>query len=83
MYAALRVDEDEILLVIVNLGDQAVADYGLTLQDAVLADKTYIAETLFGGQQAQGPQVTRGIFENYKPLTELPPHSTFIVKFHP
>lgn len=83
VYAALRVDEDEILLVIVNLSDQAVDDYGLTLQDAVLADETYSVETVFGGQRAQGPEVTRGAFKNYEPMTELPPHSTFIVKFQP
>lgn len=83
VFAALRVDKDEILLVIVNLSDQTVDDYGLTLQDAVLADKTYSVETVFGDAQAQGLEATRGVFENYEPMTELPPHSTFIVKFQP
>lgn len=83
VFAALRVDEGEILLVIVNLSDQPVDDYGLTLRDAVLADKTYSVETVFGDAQAQGPQATRGVFENYEPMIELPPYSTFIVKFQP
>lgn len=83
VYAALRVGGDEILLVVINLSDKSITDYNLTLEDMVFTDGTYWAETLFGNAQTQALEVTRGIFQNYKPVNELLPYSTLIVKFQP
>jgi alpha-amylase len=83
IYAALRVDQGETILVLVNLSDKPITDYTLKLEDAILADGTYGTESLFGEEQAKGPQVTRGGFQNYKPVNELKPFSTLIVKLQP
>jgi hypothetical protein len=56
VYAALRVDDHETLLVLVNLTDEVIADYALTLKDAGMAESTYNVETLFGAGQANGPE---------------------------
>lgn len=89
VYAILRVDSNERILVLVNLTTDSISDYKLTLEDAVLRDGAYEAKTLFGKDQAtgpslnvsQGPEVVQGIFKNYKPVNELPPYSTLIVEF--
>jgi glycosidase len=83
VFAALRVDGNETLLVVINLSDESITDYTLTLEDMVLTDGTYGAETLFGDAQVKGPSVTRGIFQNYRPINELNPFSTLIVKLQP
>jgi glycosidase len=82
LYAALRMNKEETVLVLINLSDQPISDFGLTLKDAVLTDGTYKAETLVGGEQVEGPEVTGGAFQNYKLIKEISPYSTLIVKFH-
>jgi alpha-amylase len=83
LYAILRADGKENLLVLANLGDKTISDYALTLSDAVLTDNTYEAETLFGSEKAQPIQVTGGAFQHYKPVPELSPYSMLIIQFHP
>jgi hypothetical protein len=68
---------------VINLSDQSISDYKLTLKDEVLIDGTYTAESLFGDDQVQGPEVTRSVFKDYKPLNELNPFSTLVVKLQP
>lgn len=82
LYATLRMDENETLLVLANLGNETISDYGLTLTDAVLTDNTYEAETLFGTGEAQSIQVAAGSFQDYKPLPESRPYSMLILQFH-
>ncbi len=83
VYAALTMDENETVLTLINLSDQSITDYTLTLEDAILTDGTYGTETLFGGEQAGAPEVASGGFQNYKPVNALRPHSTLIIKFQP
>jgi len=83
IYAALRADKDEVLLVLVNLDDQPVSDYGITLKNGTLTDGTYGAESLFDGGQVEGPKVTGGIFEDYKPIGTINPYITLIVELSP
>jgi glycosidase len=83
VYAALRKDDNETLLIAINLSDQSITDYALSLNEAILEDKAYGAVALVGADQVQGPQAARGVFQNYKPVTELAPYSTLIVKFQP
>jgi glycosidase len=83
LYAILRMDENESFLVLANLGNETISDYALTLTDAVLTDNTYKAKTLFGSEQAQPVQVTAGIFQDYKPVSELSPYSMLIIELQP
>ncbi|PWB70168.1 MAG: hypothetical protein C3F07_17730 [Anaerolineales bacterium] len=80
VYAALSVDENEVVLTLINLSDQPITDYALTLGEPALTDGTYHTEILFGGEQVQSPDVSGGVFNNYKPKNELNPYSTLIVK---
>lgn len=82
LYAILRMDEKESLLVLANLGNETISDYALTLTDTVLTDKTYQVETLFGGQPAESVAVTGGTFRDYKPVAEQSPYSMLILQFH-
>lgn len=83
VYAALRMDENEAILVLINLGDEALSEYTLSLDGSNLADQPYTAEVLLGANQAEGPVVMRGGFSEYRPIPELAPYSTVIIKFQP
>lgn len=83
VYSAIRMDDNETILVVINLSGQPVADYTLTFKETVLTEGVYEAEILFGDGQVQGPEVTRDGFQNYKPINELHPFSTLIVKLQP
>ena len=83
IYAALRMNKDETLLVVINLSDKPLTDYTLALEDAVLKDGTYGMETELGDASGQDPEVTDGVFKNYKPIDKLNPFSTLIVKLQP
>ena len=83
VYAVLRLNGDEILLVLVNLGGQEISDYSLGVEQPDLGTHTYTTQTLFGGVPAQNLEAAGGVIEKYKPITSLPPYSTFIIKFQP
>ena len=91
VYAILRMDNRETMLVLANLTNNSIYDFALSLSDKVLMDGIYKAEVLFesgpveGGalSASKGPQVIGGNFQNYKPIKELSPYSTLIVKFSP
>jgi alpha-amylase len=83
VYAAMRMEDDETILIVINLSNQVITNYKLTLKDKILADGIYGVESLYGEGQVQGPEVTRGVFKDYKPLNELNPFSTLIVKLEP
>lgn len=83
IYAILRRDDNETMLILINLDSEPVADYKLSLDNAGLTNNAYSAETLYGETQAQGPTVTDGGFNEYHPVDELAPYSTVIIKFNP
>ena len=83
LYAILRVDENESLLVLANLGDETISDYGLTLPEAVLPNNTFKARTLFGSEEAKPIKVASGAFQDYKPVPELDPYSMLVIQFQP
>lgn len=83
VYAALRVDEKEIVLVLINLDKETITNYELDAANTTLLDKTYNADVLLGSGQAQGPSVTNSGFSNYTPVDELPAYSTTIIKIQP
>ncbi len=83
VYAFLRHAPDETLLVLTNLGDKAVDDYGLTLAQGPLAG-TPAAGLVFGEGQVTPPAVNAaGGFDNYRPLPSLPPRSSYVIRLGP
>lgn len=83
IYAAVRVDHSETILVLVNLTDEAVTDYALVLEDAKLAESAYSAETLFGAGQAHAPERSGESFPEYKPFEKLDPYAMYVIKINP
>ncbi len=82
VYAALRVNKDETILVLVNLTGEAISDYELDLKDAGLAESAYDAEILFGTGQADGPKRSGEAFLKYKPFTNLDSHAMYAINLH-
>ncbi len=88
IYAALLVDVNETLLVLVNLSDKVVSDYTLKLEDAGLAESAYSVETVFGAGQAnggvlsvpKGPERSGEAFSEYKPFENLDRYAMYVLK---
>jgi glycosidase len=79
LYAALRYDEDEILLVLINPSRREVTDYSLALPAGPLPGAVSAA-LIFGEGDLAAPQINdTGGFDQYTPLAALPPQSTFII----
>jgi glycosidase len=83
VYAALRVKNDQTLLILANLNDKAVTDYAIDLKDAELAESAYSVETLFGPELAEGLQRSEESFINYRPLDKLKPYAMYVLKLNP
>jgi alpha-amylase len=77
----LRAKEDELLLVINNLSEETVHDYGLTLEAGPLTpDQRYRIQPVWG----EGPflEVTadaKGGFKSYQPTAQLWPGQTLVL----
>lgn len=83
IFAVLRAAADETILALVNLSDQPLNDYQLTLKTGPL-EGTYNLESLYGeGQFAALAANTQGGFENYQPLATLPSYGRFLLKLAP
>ncbi len=82
VFASLRTSQNESVLIIVNLGQEAVNGVELSLPSGPLdAGATYVAAPLlgdgpFGDLTANG----QGGFDVYRLLSELPPNGGFIVQ---
>jgi alpha-amylase len=83
VYAILRYDSTEILLVVINLSDQPVTDYQLTLTEPILTDGKYAPATIFGIGNAVPLGVKNGLVSGYQPLPELVPFGTLVLNVKP
>ena len=83
LFAMLRVAEKETVLVIVNLGNEAVTDPRLRWAASPLNGE-YKPTVLFGeGKVAPFTVADDGSLEEYQPLPEIPANGTLIVQFRP
>jgi alpha-amylase len=86
----LQTDADSTLLAVVNLGDQPVSDYGLTVAGGPLCGSGRVARVV-ASVNAPGATTSvaaptanaRGGFADYRPLPELPPRSGFLLSLDP
>jgi len=84
LIAFMRINPDDIVMVIHNLGDKAARDYALTLPEGSLAGN-YVA-SLLSAEEAQLPILAAndsGGFDSYQPLPEIPGGGTLIIKLIP
>lgn len=81
LFASVRATKDEIILVIVNMSRETLADYRLSLDSGPLAAGEYLAAPLLaGGPFAALAANARGGFDSYQPLPELPPNVRIVVQ---
>lgn len=79
VYAFLRQHADETLLVLINLDDEPVTEYALTLAESTLT--TAAPQVIFGaGDAAPLTLDAAGGFAEYVPLAELAPYSTTVIR---
>lgn len=82
VYTAIRKMNDESLLIIINLGDSEVKDYGLSLLDG-LQPGTYSLTALLGKGDFSDLVVNdKGGFEKYQPLLVLPANANLILSLN-
>ncbi|MCO6449349.1 MAG: DUF3459 domain-containing protein [Caldilineales bacterium] len=79
VYAYLRHVEGETVLALLNLGDEAVSDYALSLANGPLTNASD-PQPLFGEGEVTAPALNdAGGFNSYRPLPELAPQSAAII----
>ena len=83
VYSFLRHHADQTVLVIINMSDDPVSEYVLTVEDGALHDVTRAA-SLFGDGEIEPPSINAGGgFDAYTPLAELPARSTTVIALQP
>lgn len=86
VYAFLAVGRDEVVAVVINLADEAVTEYELSLAGGVckLGPVSVIDGDGDGGLEPVPPVPDpSGGFEGWRPVTSLPPYSTLVLGFEP
>ncbi len=80
LYSFVCHTTDEALLIVMNLSDDVVSDYTLTLAQGPFRSASEI-EVLLGDSAVSVPDFNSdGGFDAYVPLPELPPFSTMVMK---
>ncbi len=79
--AFLRASESEKLLVVINLGNEPVREYALSMEEGPLSDSA-VPVAVFGesGSIYKLRASAQGGFDAYRPVVELKPHSTLILQ---
>jgi glycosidase len=81
VFAMLRVSQDEAALIVVNLGQDAVSDYGLTVAQSNLLPGEYRAVPMLGQADPSALTVNaQGGFEKFQPRPALPPQSYLVLQ---
>jgi glycosidase len=78
VFASLRINAQETILVLINLSANPATGCKLTLRDSILADGTYAPKSIYGSGELASLPVVNGKFSAYQ-LLELPPFSTTLV----
>lgn len=80
VYAFLRRNQDEALLVVINMHEDAQSDYVLNAPNAGLP-LAGVPELIFGAGDMSAPALTEGGLVDYVPFAELAPRTTYILRF--
>jgi hypothetical protein len=84
VYAFLARREGDQVAVVINLGDEAVTDYGLSLADGVVCAASPVSAAYADGIEDIGglaaPEVdAAGGFSGWRPIPVLPAFSTLVL----
>ncbi len=83
VYAAVRNDESESFLVVVNLTESPISQYSLELKDSELEDATYSLKSLYGMETTTQLSVVNHSFSGFVPVSELAPYSVNVYQLIP
>jgi glycosidase len=78
VYAVIRSDGGENIMILINLKGTPISDYSLSMKEKLLPNSTLTPSSLLDATTAAPLTVTGGIFKEYKPLSELPPYQAYI-----
>lgn len=78
VYATLRIDTGEQILVLVNLTGTSISDYNINFQDAQLQNGSYKLKFLFGAETTSVMKVTDHVVNNFQPLSDLSAYGIYI-----
>jgi alpha-amylase len=78
VYATLRIDTGEQILVLVNLTGTSISDYNINFQDAQLQNGSYKIKFLFGAETTSVMKVTDHVVNNFQPLSDLSAYGIYI-----
>jgi alpha-amylase len=78
VYAVLRRNDLENILILINLRGTPITDYALNLPEKVLPESTLTPSSLLDGTAASPLTVTGGMLKDYTPLPELPAYQAYI-----
>jgi alpha-amylase len=82
VYAALRVDEKESLLVVTNMSKDKISDYKLSWVGTVLPDGKYTLTALLGAGEPSTLVISNHGAVEYQPIPVLLPFTTYIFKIN-
>ncbi|HSO26981.1 MAG TPA: alpha-amylase family glycosyl hydrolase, partial [Anaerolineales bacterium] len=80
VYAILRMSMDQTLLVLINLADEPVSDYGLAIRNSDLRGVYRLIDVMGETAAAELAVDESGGFTGYLPLAELPAHTSLILE---
>ena len=83
VYAILRSNASEKILVLMNLTKSAINDYNLSLNNLDVLDGQYQPGPLMGPGVFATLNVSNHGFSNYKPIDQLSPYSILIFTLRP
>ena len=83
VYAILRSNESEKILVLMNLTKSAINQFNLSLNNLDVQDGQYQPGSLLGSGVFAILNVSNHGFSNYKPIDQLPPYSIYIFPLKP
>ena len=79
VFALLRSWGNEHILIVLNLKDEPITDYNLSLTTSALTKGSATPDVLFGNIRPDQIHITDNGFSNYRPSAELEPHQRMIL----
>ena len=83
VYAQLRIESSESILLVVNLTKSSISNYNINIQDDHLQDGSYQLKSLFGPETSSVMNVVDHSVNNYKPLTDLSAYGIYVYQLVP
>ncbi len=78
VYAIIRSNNSENILVLINLKGEPISDYALSLKEKLFLDTTLTPLSQFDTTPAAPLTINGGTFTDYKPILELPAYQAYI-----